>query len=639
MQKHIRFLFELSDRLVRLPDGTNATMRARSRALVIWTTLAIPSASLLTLLTQDFNFAAPITLSIMAGCIGMACSFILLRQTQNIQLASLVFVASVFAGLTVGTWFSAELSIVPSILLGATPVYFGLILNWRWCLKYTIGLCIYDVLAIIWHMNAGTMQSEILIPLIACALAALGCGLSTVAYSQSTERASQKLKRQKDEISELALLDPLTGIFNRRAFDQHASKLRSTSTPVIVAVIDLDDFKRLNDQFGHDVGDAVLIEVANRMVQNVSPSTSIYRIGGDEFAAICTADGACLQDLARQLSSSSEKAFETPGGIIPFNLSIGVSSAQTEAIDIRNLYSEADIALFEAKGETGTSACHYNDQLGARKQRRVHLSGRLAEAIARGNIDVAFQPQIDIIQNCIIGFEALARWNDPVLGAVSPVEFVPIAEESELVNDLDRAIFCKALQLTQDWLAQDQRIAINISGRTLLSPGFVNFVRQTIDETQLKSTQIQIEITETELILDKELARQVTTQIGNLGLSIALDDFGTGYSSLSYLSSLPIHALKIDRSFVQARNCLSNVTIMKSIIGLAASLELDLLVEGVEHVEQLDLIRELGCSKVQGYYFSRPLTLEQCLEFQTTYPARTRLGMKLEQRLLEDIAS
>ncbi|MEL7113785.1 MAG: EAL domain-containing protein, partial [Pseudomonadota bacterium] len=297
-----------------------------------------------------------------------------------------------------------------------------------------------------------------------------------------------------------------------------------------------------------------------------------------------------------------------------------IAFADRSVRDLKRLYYQADTALFEAKKNSKPGWAAYTDALGERKRRRTQLSDLLKSTIQTASIDVAFQPQLRISPRKIIGYEALARWETLEFGAISPSEFIAIADEAGLINRLDRCVFVKALALAETWLRDDQKLAVNVSGKTLLSAGFITFVRDAISKSNLDFSQIQIEITETEIIESKEAAKDLCSELRRLGVSIALDDFGTGFSSLSYLSSLPINTLKIDKSFVQASHQGSNLKIIKSIVGLASSLGIELMVEGVEELHHLRTIERLGCNAVQGFYFSRPLSPKQCVAFERQYP-------------------
>ncbi len=294
------------------------------------------------------------------------------------------------------------------------------------------------------------------------------------------------------------------------------------------------------------------------------------------------------------------------------SVSVGVASSHYGARGGKQMFREADIALYEAKRSEGSGWITFCDGLGSITDRNNRLTELLKAALERQELEVNFQPQFDIQTNAIVGFEALARWTIDEFGRISPGEFVPIAERANLINALDQSVFKRAVQEAEGWLKGSQRLAVNVSRSTLLSENFSAFIDEVLKDSTLRYDQIQIEITETEIIENQAAAVDVCHQLRRMGLTIALDDFGTGYSSLSHLSALPVHALKVDRSFVQRCDGESNLKILKSVIGLARSLGLKLVVEGVETDWQLEIIRELGCRCVQGFYFSRPIPSEEC---------------------------
>lgn len=614
MSRIIRSAFKLADQIANVSPTASATKRARSRALVIWTMLAVPLGVSLILSTQLNNLISPVPVTILVGLVGLTISILYLRFTQSLRDASLIFVMSVLIGLGLAAWFLEVPDLLPLIFLTITPVYYGLMVNWKNCLTYTLGLSAFFLALAAWTFATKSAPATISVDIIACALAAFGGGICTTAYSYVTDRATRKLRRQNDEIARLAYRDAMTGISNRRAFNERLSGNAPVGSVELVAAIDLNSFKAINDRYGHEVGDEVLCELTRRLESAVPQDATVYRVGGDEFAIIAKATGLNPASFAQDLCATSEARYPTSAGDLPVKISVGLSSVSETPTDLKDLYREADIALFEAKKASDTDWCPYSEQLGAAKNREARLSEMLKDAIIGSRIEVAFQPQFSVASHAVIGFEALARWQTEEFGKVSPGEFVPIADKTSLIVQLDRCVFQRAISEAEDWLRPDQKLALNVSGKTLLSEGFVNFAKAILSQSKLAFSQCTIEITETEIIDDQADAKTVCDILRKSGFSIALDDFGTGYSSLSYLSSLPIDTLKIDRSFVQAANAQSNFKIMKSIVGLARSMGMNLLVEGVERSWQLEAVMDLGCDRVQGFYFSRPLTADQCAE-------------------------
>ena len=623
MSSFVRSLYHFADRLADLPADVSSTTRARTRALVVWTVFSVPLGVGLILFSESISVLSPTAIGLFIGCAGMGLALRHMRVTQKLNQASMIFVFSALFGLGAASWVEPTPNMVPLIFLAVTPVYFGLIADWKQCLKYTIGLFFFFAGLAAWVAYRGGIDNDTIVNVMACALAAIGGGLSTTAYAYTTARASKKLRKQKDEIVSLAFRDSLTGIYNRRAFNDHISHPAAKNREHTIIVVDLDNFKAINDKFGQEVGDEVLSELARRLVDQTPKSAKSYRVGGDEFAMILHDRPAEPEDFAKSISEAVSGTYLTSGGALAVRISVGIAYAAAGDGDLKRLYYQADTALFEAKKSNRSGWAAYTDALGEKKRRRTRLSDLLRTAIHTSSIDVAFQPQLRVTPRTIIGYEALARWETDEFGTISPSEFVAIADEAGLINRLDRCVFVKALHLAKTWLREDQKLGVNVSGKTLLSPGFIEFVKETIEASNFEFNQIQIEITETEIIESKEAAKTLCNQLRRLGVSIALDDFGTGYSSLSYLSSLPINTLKIDKSFVQASHQGSNLKIIKSIVGLASSLGIELMVEGVEELHHLRTIERLGCNAVQGFYFSRPLSPKQCIEFERQYPSET----------------
>ena len=622
MSRIVRSVFSFADRAANTPVTASATARAQSRALVLWTLLALPLGGLLMLTTQDKPLTSPISIGIFVGCLGLVAAIVYLRRTARIRDASLMFAISLLFGLGVSAWILDVPQLLPLIFLAVTPVYVGLMVSWKTCLIYTSCLSTFLFALAFWAFVNPNASVDVVTNVLGCALAAFGSGVSTTAYAYTTALAAKKLKRQNNEIAALAYMDAMTGIQNRRAFNERLNNEAACDAAKVLAAIDLDSFKDINDRYGHEVGDEVLVELASRLKEAAPEGADVYRVGGDEFAVICDAGPLSPRLLAVMLSAVSQDAYPSSAGALPVRISIGLSASAQEAGGLKRAYREADIALFETKRAEDKRWCIYSEELGAAKNREARLSDLLKRAITQSKISVAFQPQYNISDRSITGVEALARWDTEDFGAVTPGEFVPIADKSGLIVDLDRCVLKQSVLEAEKWLQPDQRLAVNVSGKTLLSLNFLDHVKSVIALSALEYDQLTIEITETEIIDNKAEAKTVCDALRALGVSIALDDFGTGYSSLSYLSTLPINTLKIDRSFVQEARTQSNLKIMKSIISLANSMGLNLLVEGVERDWQLETIVDLGCERVQGFYFSRPLTSAQCAALLSTAPRR-----------------
>ena len=612
MSKKRPFIYVLADTVGNITQSGSMLQKARARSLVLWCLFALPLGVGSVLLGIE-DGQLPVIIGAALGGLAMMGVLVSFRISQEIDLAGLFFVSAATLGLGLPQFFIEGYNLTPLILMTGLPVLFGLVVRWQLCLGYTFALSIFLLSLFVSKYFGGGIDKATATTIFSCSLTALATGVSTSAYSHMTAAAARKLKNQRNEIAKLANIDPLTSIPNRRAFNQDSTGHAQENRSLQIAILDLDNFKQLNDRYGHNIGDTVLVEASQRIARALPENAAIYRMGGDEFAVMFRDAVDLPIRVLEDIIASAKAPIETEIGEIPVEFSVGVSRAISHNVDIHKLYQEADIALFEAKQSHETSWRAFDDELDKLRVRRSQMAKQLKKALNELKLNVVFQPQFDIKKNTIVGFEALARWTDPEFGDVRPDEFIAIAEEEAMVQDLDRAVFASAVRQAEAWLAPHQKIAINISGKTLLSPGFDEFVSLTIARSELLSTQIQIEITETELLRNTASANTIAQYIADLGVSIALDDFGTGYSSLSYLSDLPIHRLKVDKSFIQACELKSNLTILKTIVSLARSLGLDLVIEGVEDRAQLSVVRMLGCSQVQGFFFSRPLTADQCM--------------------------
>lgn len=576
--------------------------------------MAAPLVLFAILLAFKFDLTAPASQAALGGYAGMIASLFYYRSSKSLEWATWIFLLGALLALGGSAAFAKEAYLVPLVFMAVTPVKFGLIMNWRQCLKFTAALGLFYIILTGWMIGFRGADYTEATTLAAFGLSTMGAGIATASYAYRTKRASTRLRQKNEEIARLALEDPLTGIANRRAFNDLKNSDSQQDQFSLLAVIDLDDFKSINDQFGHDVGDEVLLEFATRLTGACGASDAVFRLGGDEFVVVARDENVQPEQFGSDLCAITDADIETSAGALKLSVSVGIVAATPEGTDPDEMFRAADIAAYEAKQRTGSAWIVYNDSLRPKHERVDKLSKLLRVALDAGQLDIEFQPQFQIDPKVIVGFEALARWHTEEFGQVSPGEFIPIAEASDLIVQLDKVIFQNAITLAQEWMFSNQVLSINISGSTLLSGDFSPFVERVVSASKLSFDQIQIEITETQILSSKDKAIAVCNELRKLGLSIALDDFGTGFSSLSYLSNLPVNVLKIDRSFVQASDNLSNQKIMRSIVGLAQSLDLCIMLEGVERDWQLEVAQDLGCNFVQGFYFSRPLPGQKCAQ-------------------------
>ena len=434
--------------------------------------------------------------------------------------------------------------------------------------------------------------------------------------AHSFNRMSAGIVEREHRITHLAFHDPLTDLPNRAFFREQldGAIARSTSRggDVVVLCLDLDGFKGVNDTLGHPVGDA-LLRIVGGELERLAPDATVSRLGGDEFALILAEPRQ--SDRARALSQAILDHFREPvmaaGHQIATGVSIGIAVGPGDGGDADTLLKNADLALYRAKQDGRGVFRFFEPALdeAARKRRQLELD--LREALRTGQFRLNFQPIYDLAQDRIGTFEALLRWHHPIRGTVSPVEFIPVAEETGLIVAIGEWVLHEACRHAMDWPA-DVRVAVNVSPLQFRNSGFTNIVFQALSQSGLAASRLEIEITESVFLEGADSTVELLHRLRTLGVRIALDDFGTGYSSLSYLRSFPFDKIKIDRSFVT--NVASDEgagAIVDAIVHLARALKMDTTAEGVEDEDQLDCLRLHGCGSIQGYLFSRPVEADK----------------------------
>lgn len=422
--------------------------------------------------------------------------------------------------------------------------------------------------------------------------------------------------------------DPLTGLATRLAFNVFFEKAlsRATRHERILALfhINLDDFKSINSSFGHDHGDSVLRAISQKIIESVRTSDFVARIGSDEFAVIL--DELSRPEDAAQVAQklldriSEPHYFGEISGVV--TASIGISFYHGENATRDELFKTADIAMVHAKENGRNGYRFFSEDMQEKALSRIRLEKDLRLAVNRHELELYYQPQIDVKTLKVVAIEALLRWKHHDLGMVSPAEFIPLAEETRLINSIGDWVLQNATQGDQTWWQErgieipKLTVAINVSVQQLKEENFANHLEEMIKHSGVDPHQIEIEITESALIEDPEAAIQTLHSIRALGISIAIDDFGTGYSSLAYIKRLPVDILKVDLSFVRdIGKDVKTEAIIKSTISLAHNLGLKVVAEGVETIEQANFLREAGCDIFQGYYFSKPLPASELVVF------------------------
>jgi diguanylate cyclase (GGDEF)-like protein/PAS domain S-box-containing protein len=432
-------------------------------------------------------------------------------------------------------------------------------------------------------------------------------------------------KAFENQLAHQAFHDPVTNLPNRALFSdrvQHAlTRAERTGSTVAIMFIDLDDFKTVNDSLGHQAGDVVLQHVASRLTDAIRPTDTVARFGGDEFAVLLDGvkDSQDAADAAVRILRSLERQIEVDGKQVFPRSSIGICLALpgTNAADSEELLRNADVAMYMAKRDNKGSYRVFEPKMHERVLDRLELRSDLHHAVKSNQLQVHYQPVVRLNHHDVYGVEALLRWNHPTRGAMLPDQFIPLAEETGLIIPIGRWVLnvaCRDAKVIQTALNREAPLtmSVNLSVRQLQSETIVADVRQALDESGLEPAALVLEITESVMLADTDLAVRRLQELKELGVRLAMDDFGTGYSSLSYLGRFPVDILKMDRSFLASR---SNDSLAAAIIALGENLTLEVVAEGVEHPEQALWLQDVGCELGQGFHFARPMTDGALLEY------------------------
>lgn len=425
-----------------------------------------------------------------------------------------------------------------------------------------------------------------------------------------------------------ALHDPLTGLANRARFldrlDHALAIRRRPGAELAVLYVDIDDFKLVNDRFGHAAGDRMLVEVAERLAGCVRRGDTVSRLGGDEFAVLLeqTSGQADAQQSAGRVLDALSREFTVAHADLSISASIGIAVASPgDSPD--EVLRNADVAMYRAKGAGKGCAVTFETGMYESLLDKIELEADLRRAVESEDIEVYFQPIVDLENERVVGVEALARWRHPTRGVVPPAIFIPLAEESGVINELGRQVLSRACSYIGGWQqrhpeAPPLSVSVNVSARQLQRPGLVEEVARALAAGGLDPGSLVLEITESVLMQDTEGTLARLEDLKGLGVRLALDDFGTGYSSLSYLRRFPVDLLKIDQSFVSALCARDEVRlIIEAIITLADALGLQSVAEGVEELDELAALRTAGCRLGQGFHFAKPMSAEALEQFLT----------------------
>ncbi|MBU1502997.1 EAL domain-containing protein [bacterium] len=436
-----------------------------------------------------------------------------------------------------------------------------------------------------------------------------------------TIEAERKLQEQSQQLQHQAQHDTLTDLPNRTLFKDRLSQAiissKRNEKTFALLFIDLDQFKKINDSLGHHIGDEVLIEASKRLKENLREEDTLARLGGDEFTIILK-DIKNIQDVSN-ISQKIVQAIKEPmkihGHTLYVSSSIGISLYPQDSLNAHDLIKYADTAMYKAKDEGRDNFQFYSPDMTALAFERVVMENSLRMALKEDQFVVYFQPQYNAQTNTIVGMEALVRWQHPALGLVPPGKFIPIAEESGLIVEIDQIVMKKAMQQFSSWYKDGLNpgtLSLNLAMKQLSEKYFIQMLLETMHTLDFLPQWLELEVTEGQVMNNPDASIEKLKIISDLGIELAIDDFGTGYSSLAYLKKLPLNKLKIDRSFIKdLPQDDEDAAITKAIIALGKSLNLTLIAEGVETEEQRDFLVINGCANIQGFFYSPPLTADK----------------------------
>ncbi len=422
------------------------------------------------------------------------------------------------------------------------------------------------------------------------------------------------------QVARQSQVDELTGLANRRKLNERLtamlSAFRASQRSCALMMIDLDRFKQVNDTMGHPAGDELLKQVAQRLSSIVKDHGEVGRLGGDEFQVLLPDmdDRGTLGELANRIVQSISQPYQINGRRAIIGTSVGIAIAPYDGVETDELTRAADMALYSAKETRGGTFCFFTSELRDAASKTAMLGDRLRDAVDRGELKLAYQPLVDPITNEVKCFEALLRWHDEDEGDISPAQFIPVAENDDLIIRIGEMALKQACMDALSW-PDTIRVAVNVSAKQFIRPGYRKAVAAALQASGLPPGRLELEITESVFVGDLETVDAIFRDLKKLGVRLSLDDFGTGYSSLGYLKHGHFNKIKIDQSFVRGctENGDTNPAIITAIVALAKALGMETVAEGVEAMDELELVKARGADLVQGYIFSRPITQEQVL--------------------------
>jgi len=440
-------------------------------------------------------------------------------------------------------------------------------------------------------------------------------------------------KRNEERLRHQAYHDALTGLPNRLMFGENLelalNQAERTNHNVAVMLMDLDHFKYVNDTFGHDYGDKLLIMVTERLRSVIRKGDTLARMGGDEFTLLLPVvrEPGEIARVAEKIFKQFSAPFTIEKNDFTVTASVGVSTYPQDGDSPETLLKNADSAMYRAKEEGRNNCVYFTAAMNEKMKERVIIENELRHAIDAGELEVYFQPKQRLDDGALVGMEALVRWNHPQRGLVMPGRFIAIAENTGLIIPLGWFVLEQACRLTAAWnrAGADLRVAVNLSAYQFRDKDMLEVITRVLEQTGLDPRRLEIELTESLVMGDPEANIEQLVMLKRLGIAIAIDDFGTGYSSLSYLKRLPVDTLKIDQSFVSGiASDAHDAELVRTIIGMAHGFKLEVVAEGVETAEQLDFLRMQGCDLIQGYLYARPMPASDFEAFMAVAPTRGR---------------
>ncbi len=432
-------------------------------------------------------------------------------------------------------------------------------------------------------------------------------------------------RRSSEKIAYLARFDTLTSLPNRLQLTEALDKALADATQwrsrCALMMIDLDRFKAVNDSLGHMTGDRLLAQVSARLQVLMDENATVGRLGGDEFAIVvkdATQPGT-LQDIAKKIIESLSEPYHVDHHTLYVGASVGSAIGPRDGSTVEELMRNADLALYQAKDMGGGEYRKFEQALHASAEERRQLEASLRKALGLDEFVLHYQPVVDARNENIVSFEALVRWNSAEHGFVSPGKFIPVAEDTRLIVPIGRWVLRQACFEARSW-PDHIKVNVNVSPEQLLEPDFHQEVIDSLNASGLKPERLEVEVTESIFVKDADIARKALEDVMALGCSIALDDFGTGYSSLGYLRKLSFSTIKVDRTFVQgaAQGSSESLAIINAVVAMAKSMKMTTVAEGVEDADEAELIRNLGCDKIQGFYFGRPMSNDDARQLFTS---------------------